>query len=121
MTNTDDVRATADVDRDRAVLADTDDAELLAATTDRATALCTTTASLGELFPTLAARHYLQMPSRLLPARMHKPFGRRTWADLMGMSPRELHDTPRFGTPVVGELLVKLRTETAVLEAGTPR
>lgn len=118
MTHTSQPGAPADTERARQDLADMDDEELLEASTPRAEALCTTTVPIGELFPTMSARHYLTMPTALLPPRMHTPFGRRSWRDLMGLSPRELLEIRRIEPATVGALFVSLRKETAVAEAG---
>lgn len=116
MTHTSDAHAPAGADRAREDLAGMDDTELLEVSTERAEALCTGTVPLGQLFPTLAARHYLTMPTLILPARIHVPFRNKSWAHLMGMSPQDLLEMRRMETATVGELLVKLRAETAVLE-----
>lgn len=111
------VPADDNLTRERTALAHLDDHELAAASSERAARLCASDTPLGHLFPVLGARQYLQMPSRLLPPGMYKPFGRRAWRDLMGMSPRDVAAVPRLSPRVVGELLVKLRAEAAALEA----
>lgn len=98
-----------------------DDDDLRTAASPLARRLCTTTVPLGELFPTLAHRTYLTMPVRLLPARMHGPFGRRSWSWFVQRSPAELAEFGRVDEPAVGALLAALRTETAVVEERASR
>lgn len=94
----------------------TDD-ELVGVSTPTAEQLTATTVPLRDLFPTLASRHYLNMPTAMLPPRMHRPFGRRSWRELMDLSPAELLQIGRIDPASVGALLVSLRTETGTVEA----
>lgn len=113
---TDESDASVDAARLRADLAAVTDEELTEVSSPAATGLCTADVPLGDLFPTLANRRYLTMPVRLLPTRMHGPFGKKPWRWLVQRTPAELTGFGRVTTADVGALLASLRTETAVVE-----
>lgn len=113
---TGDDQRTDDFDALIEALAELDDDDLMEPCDEQAVALCSAQVPLARLFPTLAHRSYLAMPVRLLPSKMHGPFGKKSWGWLIERTPGELVDHGRIDLAAVGALLVSLRTETVIAE-----